>query len=293
MRLAHEAPRSRYGFTLIELLVVIAIIAILAAILFPVFAKAREKARQTSCLSNTRQLGVAGLQYAADHDHAFPLPFVFEGGTVYWDYWTSVCDPVIWPSEAMVANNSVRPYTKSLQILACPSAPREDVYNAYAAGPAWNAYSFNTYLSGNAESVVREPAQTFMWSEAMGRNFGSATIQFPIYTRYMADPYPQTDWYVPFSNQPGDGGAIYWANMASVDMRLHNEGMNYAYADGHSKWQREGSPGGTYSRLAPDGTVLALWVWGHGLANYNPFWERSMGSAVCTGGAGCPNCTRH
>lgn len=72
---------SRRGFTLIELLVVIAIIAILAAILFPVFAKAREKARQTACLSNLKQLGMATMQYAQDWDDVLPLSFVATNDT--------------------------------------------------------------------------------------------------------------------------------------------------------------------------------------------------------------------
>jgi prepilin-type N-terminal cleavage/methylation domain-containing protein len=65
---------DRHGFTLIELLVVIAIIAILAAILFPVFAQAREKARQTACLSNTKQIGTAFMMYVQDYDEAFHHP---------------------------------------------------------------------------------------------------------------------------------------------------------------------------------------------------------------------------
>src|SRR5512142_213972 len=92
---------NRTGFTLIELLVVIAIIAILAAILFPVFAKAREKARQASCLSNMRQICTAFLSYVQDYDELSPL-CVYNSSTSW------------WPS-------SMVPYIKNLQVFTCPS----------------------------------------------------------------------------------------------------------------------------------------------------------------------------
>ncbi|NUP99604.1 MAG: DUF1559 domain-containing protein [Armatimonadetes bacterium] len=98
---------KRRGFTLIELLVVIAIIAILAAILFPVFAKAREKARQSSCSSNLKQLGLAMLQYAQDYDETFAM-YAPSTYTYNWD-------------------NAIAPYLKNIQILHCPSTSGTNV----------------------------------------------------------------------------------------------------------------------------------------------------------------------
>jgi prepilin-type N-terminal cleavage/methylation domain-containing protein/prepilin-type processing-associated H-X9-DG protein len=98
------------GFTLIELLVVIAIIAILAAILFPVFAQAREKARQTACLSNTKQMGLGVMQYVQDNDEMYPI-----GGMSIYD-----------GAEASINRwfKAISPYTKNDQIRTCPSAAR-------------------------------------------------------------------------------------------------------------------------------------------------------------------------
>ncbi len=98
--------RSRRAFTLIELLVVIAIIAILAAILFPVFARAREKARQASCLSNVKQMGLAALMYAQDYDEMVVPGEIRIPGAQRW----------------MGEGGLLLPYVKNVQIFRCPSA---------------------------------------------------------------------------------------------------------------------------------------------------------------------------
>src|SRR5205823_175043 len=122
----YSLKRVRDAFTLIELLVVIAIIAILAAILFPVFAQARESARTTSCLSNTKQLGLGILQYIQDYDEKFPL----------WIYCDSVggANPSPnsgpgtvdtpwgpWKNNHIGWDKTVQPYVKNVQVFKCPS----------------------------------------------------------------------------------------------------------------------------------------------------------------------------
>lgn len=123
---AHESQRPipntqgrPHAFTLIELLVVIAIIAILAAILFPVFAQAREKARQASCQSNVRQLGIATLMYVQDYDETFPLAQYADGaGTEYWfGRGTSIGGKTVWDK----TRGLLYPYMKNGQIQRCPS----------------------------------------------------------------------------------------------------------------------------------------------------------------------------
>ena len=97
--------RKKSAFTLIELLVVIAIIAILAAILFPVFARAREKARTTSCLSNMKQIGMATMQYVQDNNEGYPQRGQF-----------NVSPPIYW-------TQFIQPYLKSNDVWKCPSNP--------------------------------------------------------------------------------------------------------------------------------------------------------------------------
>src|SRR6201996_2306617 len=100
----YRTESHRRGFTLIELLVVIAIIAILAAILFPVFAQAREKARQTACLSNMKQIGLGFLQYTQDYDNTMPIG---EGN----------------PPSMYVVAARIMPYVKNFGVFKCPSSP--------------------------------------------------------------------------------------------------------------------------------------------------------------------------
>jgi prepilin-type N-terminal cleavage/methylation domain-containing protein/prepilin-type processing-associated H-X9-DG protein len=142
-------PRST-AFTLIELLVVIAIIAILAAILFPVFAKAREKARTSSCQSNLKQIGIGVLQYVQDNDERFPL-FDQRNPTIYW-------------------RALIQPYMKSIQVFQCPSDSRTNLDgNGVAQSYCGNE---NIFMWGGAGTVatramaaLTRPAESIMVSD--------------------------------------------------------------------------------------------------------------------------------
>ena len=191
------------GFTLIELLVVIAIIAILAAILFPVFAKAREKARQTSCLSNVKQIALGGVAYCQDYDERFPA---------HGCGWGNRADQTCYASK-------IYPYVKNVQIFTCPSA----AYKA-AIGADGNAYGHNLqYLGNRATTItigqVQSPAETIWYADA---------------TRgYIRAPYccgiTTTAALCTTTPAPGDD---------NIDWR-HNGGGNFGFVDGHAKWVKE------------------------------------------------------
>ena len=137
----------RRGFTLIELLVVIAIIAILAAILFPVFAKAREKARQASCLSNVKQMSLATLQYAQDYDET--LPVAIGGLPDFSLFWSTV--------------ELLQPYVKSNQLTRCPSDPDGAVDLSSFPGLGrysyvWNRAAFAYMVPGMPSGTIRSLA---------------------------------------------------------------------------------------------------------------------------------------
>jgi prepilin-type N-terminal cleavage/methylation domain-containing protein len=179
--------RARNGFTLIELLVVIAIIAILAAILFPVFAKAREQARAASCLSNMRQLGLAVMMYSQDYDEAYPTaPWdAFNGIDLFTDYYRGVIGA---PDQATFdyvktygLKTQLNPYTKNDFIWRCPSDVRNvlgtantttslnqrysSYYYQFMASASGFAKTYWGFPSPWQESVTAYPAQFKMFSE--------------------------------------------------------------------------------------------------------------------------------
>ena len=143
--------KRRVGFTLIELLVVIAIIAILAAILFPVFARAREKARQTNCLSNVKQMMVGVMMYAQDYDEMLiPSALTYATGGNWYEL--------------------LQPYVKNMQMFKCPSSP------AVAVGYGWNYQEFGYYYGDHgtgwatALAQVTAPAETILLGDNSDAN---------------------------------------------------------------------------------------------------------------------------
>ncbi|MBU0607299.1 MAG: DUF1559 domain-containing protein [Armatimonadetes bacterium] len=145
----------RRGFTLIELLVVIAIIAILAAILFPVFAKAREKARQSNCSSNVKQMVLGFLQYAQDYDETFPgSGAAFADPFPYGIWIRKTTGANTWD----VAGGAIYPYVKNAQIFMCPSC-RTPTYPGCG-------FEMNWFCSRQSLGTIGVPASTVLLHES-------------------------------------------------------------------------------------------------------------------------------
>ena len=147
--------QRKRGFTLIELLVVIAIIAILAAILFPVFAKARENARKANCQSNLKQLGTAAMMYVQDYDETYfsannaPLSYTLPNGAV------SGSTNMLWMYQ-------MYPYVKNWQAFNCPSSSTKWVPDAYSSSLG---YGFNdTYIARQSMAALQVPAETILFT---------------------------------------------------------------------------------------------------------------------------------
>lgn len=201
---------SRHGFTLIELLVVIAIIAILAAMLFPVFAQSREKARSTSCLSNLKQLGAAAIMYADDYNGMY-LPHCHRNladvSQVPYAYWYQI----------------IEPYTKNNQVFICPShqgavgghgfiGSYGYLCDGFTLDPTNVNYTGTPFGGYGHLSQIHHPAQFVMLGESE-----KATCRVcPLYHNHGAPAAPPI-WPV---------------------QQRHSEGSNYLFFDGHAKWMK-------------------------------------------------------
>jgi prepilin-type N-terminal cleavage/methylation domain-containing protein/prepilin-type processing-associated H-X9-DG protein len=198
----------RRGFTLIELLVVIAIIAILAAILFPVFAKAREKARTTSCLNNLKQLNLGFIQYVQDYDEKYPGAAPFNAATLG-GYYNSIYGNWLLPEQSGAGlsttnpwpngetGGAIYPYVKNAQVYICPSDP-----GGQARG---DSYSLNSNLGWCALAAITSPSVT-----------PSLVCEDP--------------------NSINDG---LFAGNGDHPSFVHNGGANLSFVDGHAKWYIE------------------------------------------------------
>jgi len=201
---------NRKGFTLIELLVVIAIIAILAAILFPVFAKAREQARKTTCINNQKQIGVTVMQYTQDNDEV--LPSVAFGGMWGTTQWANYGWGYIW--------KSMEPYCKNSQIFKCPSS------NAQWQGPYDLSYGYNEYIYNFDNGQARLANLT------NGR-FGVAQIVVIAESRF---PGIFNDWDDGYTNNATYPQCFLGRIMLANNDKPRHEGSTVMYADGHAKF---------------------------------------------------------
>jgi prepilin-type N-terminal cleavage/methylation domain-containing protein/prepilin-type processing-associated H-X9-DG protein len=229
MRLSNDESAGKTsrgsGFTLMELLVVIAIISILASILFPVFARARENARKTTCLSNTKQIGIAVQMYTQDHDERLPGHSYPSGGTI------------------TTYAHRIEPYLKSRNAMYCPNDKLNNPYKPLTTANLSYGYNYQflsfglsgTDGAGNLKttygkllSQVGKPAETVLVTDTGSRPGGGA---------YLA-VWDQNPAY----RTVGDYRV----------MALHLEGANVAFLDGHSKWYKCPGP------LVQDNTMWDL-----------------------------------
>jgi prepilin-type N-terminal cleavage/methylation domain-containing protein/prepilin-type processing-associated H-X9-DG protein len=237
---------NKKGFTLIELLVVIAIIAILAAILFPVFARARENARRASCQSNMKQIALGIKQYSQDYDEKFPRAFNNISGVP-----NSGVPSTGW---AIV----IQPYLKSYQVLQCPSeatrgnatyTPDDSSYipntNSSANWYFTDYYlNFNiapdlscadgvpsNYLSGVSEARCVSTSNSILMGDASVGNHGGYDGM-----GYAWNVRVCTDFGNGYNNGGNTAAARATVTGGTYGQERHLEGSNYAFVDGHVKW---------------------------------------------------------
>ncbi len=228
------APGKGGAFTLIELLVVIAIIALLAAILFPAFARAREKARETTCVSNLRQVGLAARMYVQDYDETFPIFHAYN--------FKAPGTPGPGEPGHKGVEDELLAYTKNKEIFRCPDdsggpaqseqVPGTDTYHAaYGSSYRFMASCFTLVegpdgsYQGNAPLDVSGPPYGYT-----PRVVADADFAYPSETRLMRDE--MLPWFAP--DRDPNGASYGYA--PSYYRQWHPNGGGLVYADGHAKF---------------------------------------------------------
>jgi prepilin-type N-terminal cleavage/methylation domain-containing protein/prepilin-type processing-associated H-X9-DG protein len=230
----NRISKPQTAFTLIELLVVIAIIAILASILFPVFGRARENARRTSCLSNIKQLGLGMIQYMQDYDDMYPM-HANEAPT---------------PTTGLRWPQMMDPYVKSTQVYNCPN--RSDfTYNGTRTSAGQIGYGMNYYLNsfyypssstkGLAMAAITRPAETVWIAEIVGVPAGSdpaSITEYQCYPPYYGAVTNRTSATYGYDTVPEAKGRL---------SKRHFDGTNVMWGDGHAKWMKRDVLEGDYT----------------------------------------------
>ena len=237
--------RARRGFTLIELLVVIAIIAILAAILFPVFGRARENARRASCQSNLKQIGLGLMQYVQDNNERVPAGCADQG--------TPGPDGLCVAKRDVVWMSSIQPYVKSTQIFTCPSADFDEAdlvladsttlgYAPNASYSSAGSYIMNGWNYKATTIGLKGPGAPTSTSTGTGMKLSS--IQDPTTTLWVGDgngsPWFSAEGTFP-TVDPDDGngyrslGNKKYGDQNGAFIERHLETCSFLYGDGHVK----------------------------------------------------------